>query len=179
LGPRSGALFGPRAETGNKKFRKKIEERSAGPPKARGPQKRGAPKSAGPVAYAASAIWLIRHCGVIYRQHNWPERFQAYFEETIEKLSASGKTIYVMGDFNTNLLHCCQYCLEITAVRLRLRFVRFAVSVRAICGCRSCGFFTDRRKQWRRTRVPTFPDYNGYRTLSSYTIYISIFRLYL
>jgi hypothetical protein len=25
-------------------------------------EKRGAPKSAGPVAYAASAIWLIRHC---------------------------------------------------------------------------------------------------------------------
>jgi hypothetical protein len=36
LGPRSGALFGSRAETENKKFRKKIEERSAGPPKARG-----------------------------------------------------------------------------------------------------------------------------------------------
>jgi hypothetical protein len=26
-------------------------------------EKRGAPKSARPVAYAASAIWLIRHCG--------------------------------------------------------------------------------------------------------------------
>jgi exonuclease III len=33
--------------------------------------------------------------------------FQAYFEGTIEKLLASGKTIYVMGDFNINLLHCC------------------------------------------------------------------------
>jgi hypothetical protein len=42
--------LGPRAETGNKKIREKIEE-----------SKRGAPKSAGPVAYAASAIWLIRH----------------------------------------------------------------------------------------------------------------------
>lgn len=28
-------------------------------------------------------------CGVIYRQHNPPERFQNYFEETIENLSAS------------------------------------------------------------------------------------------
>ena len=45
-------------------------------------------------------------CVVIYRQHNSPERFQAYFEETIEKFSASGKTIYVMGDFNINLLRC-------------------------------------------------------------------------
>ena len=44
--------------------------------------------------------------GVIYRQHNSPERFQAYFEETIEKLSASGKPIYVMSDFNINLLRC-------------------------------------------------------------------------
>jgi hypothetical protein len=28
-------------------------------------EKRGAPKSAGPVAYAASAIWLIRHWMVV------------------------------------------------------------------------------------------------------------------
>jgi hypothetical protein len=60
---------------------------------------------------------------------------------------------------------------------LRLRFVRFAVAVRAICGCGSCGFFTDHRKLWRR--VPMFPDYNGYHTLSSYNIYISILRIYL
>jgi hypothetical protein len=43
-------------------------------------------------------------CGVIYRQHNSPERFLTYFEETIEKMSASGKLIYLMGDFNINLL---------------------------------------------------------------------------
>ena len=30
-------------------------------------------------------------CGVIYRQHNSLERFQNYFEETIENLSSSGK----------------------------------------------------------------------------------------
>ena len=51
LGPRTGALFESRTETWNKKIRKKI-----------GKSKRGAPKSAGPVAYTASAIWLIRHC---------------------------------------------------------------------------------------------------------------------
>jgi len=44
-------------------------------------------------------------CGVIYRQHNSPESFQTYFDETLEKLSTSGKPIYVMGDFNINLLN--------------------------------------------------------------------------
>ena len=44
-------------------------------------------------------------CGVIYRQHNSPESFQTYFDETIEKLSNSGKPIYVLGDFNINLLN--------------------------------------------------------------------------
>ena len=50
-------------------------------------------------------------CGVIYIQHNSPEKFQTYFDETIERLSASGKTIYLMGDFNINLLssETCKY----------------------------------------------------------------------
>jgi hypothetical protein len=60
---------------------------------------------------------------------------------------------------------------------LRLRFVQFAVAVRRVCGCGPCGFFTDRRKPCRR--VPAFPDYNDYHTLSNYKIYISILRLYL
>ena len=30
-------------------------------------------------------------CGVMYRQHNSPNQFQAYFENTIENLAASGK----------------------------------------------------------------------------------------
>ena len=44
-------------------------------------------------------------CGVLYRQHNSPERFQEYFDSTMEKLSATGKQIILMGDFNINLLH--------------------------------------------------------------------------
>ena len=32
-------------------------------------------------------------CGVIYRQHNSPERFQTYFDETLDKLSYSQKPI--------------------------------------------------------------------------------------
>ena len=52
----------------------------------------------------ANIIWVV-----IYRQHYPPERFQVYFDETIEKLSTSGKPIYLMGDFNINLL-CCEAC---------------------------------------------------------------------
>ena len=46
-------------------------------------------------------------CGVVYRQHNSPEHFQ----ETIEKLSASGKKISFVGDINLSLLRfqSCKY----------------------------------------------------------------------
>ena len=43
-------------------------------------------------------------CGLIYRQQNSPERFQKYFEETIEKFAALGKQICFLGDFNIDLL---------------------------------------------------------------------------
>ena len=68
---------------------------------------------------AFQALWIEIHftnkaniiCGVIYRQHNSPEQFQKYFEETIEKLSATGKVIYIMSDTNINLLNVssCTY----------------------------------------------------------------------
>ena len=50
-------------------------------------------------------------CGVVYRQHNSPELFQQYFDRKIETLIASGKQIFLMGDFNINLLrfHNCKY----------------------------------------------------------------------
>ena len=50
-------------------------------------------------------------CGVVYRQHNSPERFLEYFDQTLEKLSASGKSIYIIGNFNVNLLRAesCKY----------------------------------------------------------------------
>ena len=50
-------------------------------------------------------------CRVVYRQYNSPERFQEYLDQTIEKLSASGKQIFLMGDTNLNLLrfHNCKY----------------------------------------------------------------------
>lgn len=52
-------------------------------------------------------------CGVIYRQHNSPECFQTYFEEILDKFNSSfpNKPIYIMGDFNINLLktQTCKY----------------------------------------------------------------------
>ena len=61
---------------------------------------------------AFQALWVEIHfiyaaniiCGVIYRQHNSPETFLKYFEETVENLSISGKPIYIMSDTNLNLL---------------------------------------------------------------------------
>ena len=68
---------------------------------------------------AFQALWVEIHftnaaniiCGVIYRQHNSPETFLKYFEETVENLSISGKPIYIMSDTNLNLLHfnSCNY----------------------------------------------------------------------
>ena len=43
-------------------------------------------------------------CGIIYRQHNSPERFLEYFEQTLEKFISTGKNVCVMGDFNLCLL---------------------------------------------------------------------------
>ena len=43
-------------------------------------------------------------CGIIYRQHNSPEGFQQYFDETCEKYAVQGKPVYIMGDFNIDLL---------------------------------------------------------------------------
>ena len=40
----------------------------------------------------------------MYRQHNSPDQFIEYFNDTIEKLASTGKTLYLMGDFNLCLL---------------------------------------------------------------------------
>lgn len=53
-------------------------------------------------------------CGVLYRQHNSPELFLKYFEETAENLIATGKPVYVMTDANINLLSfdSCNYAQD-------------------------------------------------------------------
>ena len=61
---------------------------------------------------AFQALWIEIHlsnhpniiCGIMCRQHNAPEQFQEYFDETLEKFSTSNKSIFVIGDFNINLL---------------------------------------------------------------------------
>ena len=35
-----------------------------------------------------------------------PEVFQTYFEETVEKFALTNKAIYIMGDFNIDLIKC-------------------------------------------------------------------------
>ena len=71
---------------------------------------------------AFQALWVEIHqtnaaniiCGVLYRQHNSPELFLKYFEETAENLIATGKPVYVMTDANINLLHfnSCNYAQD-------------------------------------------------------------------
>ena len=44
-------------------------------------------------------------CGIVYRQHNLPEKFQSYIDETIEKFISSGKTMSpALGDTNLDLM---------------------------------------------------------------------------
>ena len=45
-------------------------------------------------------------CGIIYDQHNWPDYFLTYLDKTIEILVSDDKDIYIMGDFNIDLLKC-------------------------------------------------------------------------
>ena len=47
----------------------------------------------------SNIIW-----GVVNRQHNSADHFLEYFEETIDRYSATGRTIYLLGDVNINIL---------------------------------------------------------------------------
>ena len=44
-------------------------------------------------------------CGVVYRQHNNAEVFLEYLSNILEDFSRKNKNIFVMGDFNIDLLH--------------------------------------------------------------------------
>ena len=49
--------------------------------------------------------------GVIgYRQHNSPHKFKDNFDEVIEKFTATGKLLCIMGDFNLDLLKIESSC---------------------------------------------------------------------
>ena len=45
-------------------------------------------------------------CGVIHRQHNSPDYFLTYVDKTIQKIVSDDKDVYIMGDFNIDLLKC-------------------------------------------------------------------------
>ena len=45
-------------------------------------------------------------CGIIYDQHNSPDYFLTYLDKTIEILVSDDKNVYIMGDFNIDLLKC-------------------------------------------------------------------------
>ena len=45
-------------------------------------------------------------CGIIYDQHNLPDYFLTYLDKTIEILVSDDKDVYIMGDFNIDLLKC-------------------------------------------------------------------------
>ena len=53
-------------------------------------------------------------CGVIYRQHNSVDRFLDYFEEAVDRYSATGKPICLLGDANINILRAqtCNYAQQ-------------------------------------------------------------------
>ena len=56
----------------------------------------------------------ILFCGVVYRQHNSPDRFLEHFEETVDRYCATDKSIYLLGDVNINFLKSktCNYAQQ-------------------------------------------------------------------
>ena len=55
-------------------------------------------------------------CGVMYRQHNSPESFLKYLEETINKFTSTEKNlICLLGDLNLCLqkVETCNYSLDL------------------------------------------------------------------
>ena len=45
-------------------------------------------------------------CGIIYGQHNSPDYFLTYPDKTIEILVSDDKNVYILVDFNIDLLKC-------------------------------------------------------------------------
>ena len=63
---------------------------------------------------AFQAVWIeiffVNHksivCGIIYRQHNSPDYLLTHLDKTTEKMVFADKDVYIMGDFNIDLLKC-------------------------------------------------------------------------
>ena len=54
-------------------------------------------------------------CGVVYRQHDKADDFLNYLSSSIELYSSRNRNIYLMGDFNIDLLkfESCSYPKEL------------------------------------------------------------------
>ena len=50
-------------------------------------------------------------CGIVYRQHNDANEFLDYLSESLERFNRHNHNIYLMGDFNIDLLKYCRYVI--------------------------------------------------------------------
>ena len=66
-------------------------------------------------------------CGVVYRQHNDPTKFQEYLNETLYNFSKRRKTVCILGDFNIDLLkyETCKYMQQGISKFLAYTYVYF------------------------------------------------------
>ena len=65
------------------------------------------------------ALWIEIHqsnkkniiCGILYRQHSCPKSFLDYLEKALDFYSSKNKSLFILGDFNIDLLksETCQY----------------------------------------------------------------------
>ena len=80
---------------------------------------------------AFQSLWTEIHlpqksniiCGITYRLHNSPKRFQEYFDDNLERLITSNKAIYIKGNFNIKLLHAetsSRLCSELLTFSAKL-----------------------------------------------------------
>ena len=53
----------------------------------------------------------ILFVGFFYRQHNFPESLQIYFDESVEKYIPLDRPVYVISDFNMTCLSPSHFLL--------------------------------------------------------------------
>ena len=63
-------------------------------------------------------------CGIVYRQHNNPEAFLEYLSNALEDICCTNKKIFLMGDFNIDLLRyeTCSYSQTLIELSQSLSF---------------------------------------------------------
>lgn len=55
-------------------------------------------------------------CGIIYKKHNSPQDIQDYFDEALERIGPSNKSIFIMGHVSQHKptgVEKCNYALNI------------------------------------------------------------------